>query len=56
MPVIVISGYVRDETITRAVKTGGADHIVKPFSSTDLVARITRLLRPGPCGGGRRSP
>ena len=30
--------------------------IVKPFSPTELVARITRLLRPGPCGAGRRSP
>ena len=45
MPVIFISGYGRDETIARALQKGAADYIVKPFSPTELVARIEAALR-----------
>ena len=45
MPVIFISGYGRDETIARALEAGAADYIVKPFSPTELVARIRAALR-----------
>ncbi len=45
LPVIFISGYGRDETIARALETGAADYIVKPFSSTELIARIRAALR-----------
>ena len=41
-PVIFISAYGRDETIARALSSGAADYIVKPFSPTELVARRTR--------------
>ena len=44
-PVIFLSGYGRDETIARALETGAADYIVKPFSPTELVARIESALR-----------
>ena len=44
-PVIFISGYGRDETIARALETGGADYIVKPFSPTELTARVRAALR-----------
>ncbi len=44
-PVIFVSGYGRDETISRALKAGAADYIVKPFSPTELVARIQAALR-----------
>ena len=44
-PVIFISGYGRDETIARALNNGAADYIVKPFSKTELVARIRASLR-----------
>ena len=44
-PVIFISGYGRDETVVRALETGAADYIVKPFSPTELVARIRAALR-----------
>ena len=45
VPVIFISGYGRDETIVRALEAGAADYIVKPFSPTELVARIRAALR-----------
>ena len=44
LPVIFISAYGRDETIARALDTGAADYLVKPFSTTELVARIRAAL------------
>ena len=44
-PVIFISAYGRDATIARALSSGAADYIVKPFSPTELVARIAAALR-----------
>ncbi len=44
-PVIFISGYQRDETVARALELGAADYIVKPFSPTELTARIRAALR-----------
>ena len=45
LPVIFISGYGRDETIARALDKGAADYIVKPFSPTELTARVRATLR-----------
>ena len=45
LPVIFISGYGRDETIARALEAGADDYIVKPFSATELTARIRAVLR-----------
>ncbi len=45
LPVIFISGYGRDETIAKALGSGAVDYIVKPFSSTELVARVQVALR-----------
>ena len=44
-PVVFISGYGRDETIARALDRGAEDYIVKPFSGTELVARVRAVLR-----------
>ena len=44
-PVIFISAYGRDETVARALESGAADYIVKPFSPTELVARVRAALR-----------
>ena len=44
-PVIFISAYGRDETVARAFEAGATDYIVKPFSPTELVARIGAALR-----------
>ena len=45
LPVIFISGYGRDETVARALESGAADYLVKPFSPTELVARVRATLR-----------
>ena len=61
LPVIFISAYGRDETIARALEAGAADYIVKPFSPTELTARVrgdaapagrTRTV-PAGCAGHR---
>ena len=52
VPVIFLSGYGQDQVIARAFELGAHDYIVKPFSPTELVARIQAALR-RPCGGGR---
>ncbi len=45
IPVIFISAYGRDETIAKALELGADDYLVKPFSPTELVARIRASLR-----------
>ena len=45
VPVIFLSAYGRDETIARALEMGAVDYIVKPFSPTELTARIGAALR-----------
>ena len=45
LPVIFISAYGRDETIARALDAGAEDYVVKPFSQTELTARIGAALR-----------
>ncbi len=45
VPVIFISAYGREETVARALEQGAADYLVKPFSATELTARIRAALR-----------
>ena len=45
LPVVFISGYGRDDTIAQALKAGAADYLVKPFSPTELTARVEAALR-----------
>jgi DNA-binding response OmpR family regulator/signal transduction histidine kinase len=45
LPVIFISVYGRDETIARVLDAGAADYIVKPFSPSELTARVRAALR-----------
>ena len=45
LPVVFISAYGRDETVARALAAGAADYIVKPFSPTELTARVRAALR-----------
>jgi len=45
LPVVFISGYGRDENVARALEAGAADYIEKPFSPTELAARVGAALR-----------
>ena len=45
VPVILISGYRREETVARALESGADDYIVKPFSPMELTARVAAALR-----------
>lgn len=45
IPVIFLSGYGQEENVERAYALGATDYIVKPFSPTELVARIKAALR-----------
>ena len=45
VPVICLSAHGRDQDIERALDLGAADYMVKPFSPTELTARIRAALR-----------
>ncbi len=45
VPVVFLSAYGRDQVIARAFEMGASDYIVKPFSPTELVARVRAALR-----------
>ena len=45
VPVIFLSVYGQDETVARAFDMGADDYVVKPFSPTELAARIRAALR-----------
>ena len=44
-PVIFLSGHGGDQIIARAFEAGADDYVVKPFSPTELAARIEAVLR-----------
>ena len=45
VPVIFLSTYGGDELVARAFDLGAVDYVVKPFSPTELTARIRAALR-----------
>ena len=45
VPVIFLSAYGQENHITRALDNGAVDYMVKPFSPTELLARIRAALR-----------
>ena len=45
VPVIFLSVYGQDDIVARAFDMGATDYVVKPFSPTELVARIRAALR-----------
>ncbi len=45
LPVIVLSARSSVDDKIRALQTGGDDYLVKPFSFSELIARIQALLR-----------
>ena len=45
VPVIFVSAYGQDQLVARAFHMGADDYVVKPFSPTELAARIGAALR-----------
>jgi len=45
VPVIFLSAYGQEEVVVRAFDMGAVDYVVKPFSPTELAARIKAALR-----------
>ena len=58
VPVVFLSVYGKDQVIARAFEMGASDYIVKPFSPTELVARIRAAMRrrASPYRGGSAEP
>ena len=44
-PVIFVSAYGQDQLVAKAFEAGADDYVVKPFSPTELIARIRAALR-----------
>ena len=45
VPIIFVSANDQQENIVRALEMGADDYVIKPFSSTELLARIASSLR-----------
>ena len=45
VPIIFVSVYGQEEVVARAFDMGASDYVVKPFSPTELAARIRAALR-----------
>ena len=48
LPVIFLSAYNRPELIAKAFEMGAVDYVVKPFSPSELAARVRAALRKRP--------
>jgi DNA-binding response OmpR family regulator len=44
VPVIMLTSLADDSNVVRGLRAGANDYVVKPFSSSELVARVDRLL------------
>ena len=56
VPVIFLSAYGGDKNVARALEVGADDYIVKPFSPTELAARIQAVLRRWMATGSAEPP
>ncbi len=45
VPVIFVSAYGQEELVTKALDMGAVDYVVKPFSPSELAARIRAAMR-----------
>ncbi|MGI9148599.1 MAG: response regulator [Chloroflexota bacterium] len=50
LPIIILSAIGDDEAKVRALDAGADDYVTKPFSVTELLARMRVALRNGPLG------
>ena len=47
VPIIMLTGLGGETDVVRGFELGADDYVVKPFSATELVARVHRLMRRG---------
>jgi len=45
LPILVMTAYASVDTAVQAMKDGAFDYIVKPFSATEVLARVRAVLR-----------
>ena len=51
VPIIMVTGEDRDEDKVRGLEMGADDYVTKPFSTTELAARVKAVLRRYDRGG-----
>lgn len=56
IPIVVLSDNDSDASVARALEWGAHDYVVKPFSPTELIARIKACLRKQAVSHGTNSP
>ena len=52
VPIVMLTGKVRENDLLRGFEVGADDYITKPFSSKELLVRIKALLRRSQGGPG----
>ena len=45
IPVLMLTARRKENDVVDAFKLGATDYLIKPFSTDDLIARISRLLQ-----------
>jgi len=45
IPIVYVSSVSEKEEIQKALDTGAADFIMKPYNKTDLLTRISKLIK-----------
>ena len=45
VPIIMVTGQDRDEDKVRGLEMGADDYVTKPFSTTEMAARVKAVLR-----------
>lgn len=45
IPVVVLTGWDSEDTVSKVFDRGADDFITKPFSANELLVRVRRLLR-----------
>ena len=46
IPIIMLTARARDKDVVTGLELGAADYMVKPFSPSELVARVRKVLGP----------
>lgn len=47
IPVVMLTGMEDKRCVMESIKLGIRDYILKPFTPSDLLARVQRILEPG---------